>query len=244
MFQLVVCAGIVSAGMAWAIGAQDVAAMATAVGSKALSVRKAIIVGSICEFIGSLLGGSVCETITSGIAHPDSFASPAIYIKLMFAVLLGSFLWLSAATYAEIPVSTTHSLIGSLIGLSIWLGRGGALNLVTLAWLVGSWIVSPALAAAISYCSYVALARFVLQSSAPRAQAMRVLPFIYGATFAIFFVTIAHSVSAPSSHAHGGSGSRAVLMAAAAVCAATVIALRVSAPLALLASGRASFGQV
>jgi PiT family inorganic phosphate transporter len=78
-------------------------AMATAVGSKALTVKQAIIFGSICEFIGSLMGGSVCETITSGIAHPDSFASPLLYMKLMLAVLCGAFVWLAVATYLEVP---------------------------------------------------------------------------------------------------------------------------------------------
>jgi phosphate/sulfate permease len=239
MYSLVVFAGAISAGMAWAIGAQDVAAMATAVGSKALTVKQAIIFGSICEFIGSLMGGSVCETITSGIAHPDSFASPLLYMKLMLAVLCGAFVWLAVATYLEVPVSTTHALIGSLIGLCWHLGRGAALNFYTLGKLAVTWVVSPVMAAALAYVAYSLLARFVLHAANPRAQVARFLPWMYGASFSIFFVTLVHSVATHTWHRHRAE----VMMFALLLCVLTSTVLRSSTHLTALASGRATLSQ-
>ena len=104
-------------------GAQDVSnALGTSVGSKALTVRQAIVVGAICEFLGSLVGGEVAATISGGILNMDAFHAlgPAgidLYANCMFVTMCGAFTWLVIATIYGLPVSTTHSLVGSLVGV-------------------------------------------------------------------------------------------------------------------------------
>lgn len=104
-------------------GAQDVSnALGTSVGSKALTVRQAIVVGASCEFLGSLVGGEVAATISGGILNMDAFHAlgPAgidLYANCMFVTMCGAFTWLVIATIYGLPVSTTHSLVGSLVGV-------------------------------------------------------------------------------------------------------------------------------
>lgn len=97
-------------------------ALGTSVGSKALTVRQAIVVGAICEFLGSLVGGEVAATISGGILQMDVFAEMGqagvdLYAHCMFVTMCGAFAWLAVATYYGLPVSTTHSLVGSLVGV-------------------------------------------------------------------------------------------------------------------------------
>lgn len=116
-------------------GAQDVSnALGTSVGSKALTVRQAIVVGAVCEFLGSLVGGEVAATISGGILKLSTFQGGdgdgsdvtdggsdgvALYAHCMFCTMFGASLWLGVATYYSLPVSTTHSLVGGLIGVGI-----------------------------------------------------------------------------------------------------------------------------
>jgi inorganic phosphate transporter, PiT family len=120
--------GLVAAAMAWAIGAQDVSnALGTSVGSKALTVKQAIVVGAICEFSGSLVGGDVASTISGGVLDLNSFAMET-YAQIMLATMAGASLWLVVATIYSLPVSTTHSLIGALIGIGCWEAGAAGIN--------------------------------------------------------------------------------------------------------------------
>jgi hypothetical protein len=122
---LLVASGCVAFLMAWAIGAQDVSnALGTSVGSKAITVRQAIYIAAVCEFLGSLAGGEVAGMISGGILNVDMFremGQPGVelYTMCMFSTMCGAFLWLAVATYLSLPVSTTHSLVGSLIGVGV-----------------------------------------------------------------------------------------------------------------------------
>lgn len=122
---LVFCTAAIAFAMAWAIGAQDVSnALGTSVGSKALSVRQAIYVGAVCEFLGSLVGGEVASTISGGILDMEAFRALGpngidLYAKCMFATMVGAFIWLLIATMYSLPVSTTHSLVGALVGVGL-----------------------------------------------------------------------------------------------------------------------------
>eukprot|EP01138_Halocafeteria_seosinensis_P013665 gb/GECG01013956.1/.p1 GENE.gb/GECG01013956.1/~~gb/GECG01013956.1/.p1 ORF type:complete len:165 (+),score=10.57 gb/GECG01013956.1/:1-495(+) len=119
MASLVVVSGLIALAMAWAIGAQDVSnALGTSVGSKALTVRQAIVVGTVCEFLGSLSGGEVANTISGGILNMNNINDHQ-YILCMFATMAGAFVWLAIATLYSLPVSTTHSLIGALVGVGL-----------------------------------------------------------------------------------------------------------------------------
>src|SRR3989344_314870 len=105
--------------MAWNIGANDVAnAMGTSVGSKALTIGKAVLLAAILEFSGAfLVGGTVCETIQNGIIDPTVFQDePQIFVLGMLSALLATGVLLQIASYLALPISTTHAIVGAVIG--------------------------------------------------------------------------------------------------------------------------------
>ncbi|MEY8195223.1 MAG: anion permease, partial [Cycloclasticus sp.] len=140
--------------MAWGIGANDVAnAMATSVGSKAITIKQAVIIAAIFEFAGAILaGGQVTSTIRKGIVDvSDLGATPEVLIFGMLAALLAAGTWLLIASFKGWPVSTTHSIVGSIVGFAI-VGIGmDAVYWGKLGTIVMSWVTSPLLAGVISY---------------------------------------------------------------------------------------------
>ena len=148
----IILAGVFGLFMAWGIGANDVAnAMATSVGSRALTVKKAIIIAAIFEFAGAYLaGGQVTKTIRKGIIEADVFcvgceASPDILVYGMLASLLAAATWLLIASRNGWPVSTTHTIVGAVVGFAM-AGIGiDAVNWGKISQIVASWVVSPLL---------------------------------------------------------------------------------------------------
>ena len=132
--------------MAWGIGANDVAnAMATSVGSKALTIKQAIIVAAIFEFLGAVLaGGEVTGTIRKGIVDADLLSgTPELLIYGMLASLLAAGTWLLVASRKGWPVSTTHSIVGAIVGFAA-VGIGiDAVQWGKVGTIVMSWVVSP-----------------------------------------------------------------------------------------------------
>jgi inorganic phosphate transporter, PiT family len=178
---------------AWNIGANDVAnAMGTSVGSGALSLRTAVILAAICEFAGAVIVGSnVSETIRSGIFAPDMltevFGAKASYILAcgMIASLLASGTWLLFATYMHWPVSTTHSVVGAVAGFGcLTLGFSGIRwNQIYL--ISGGWIVSPLMAAVVSYFCFGFILRTIFYKPNPVAAAKQMAPWLAGITLAV-----------------------------------------------------------
>lgn len=180
--------------MAWGIGANDVAnAMATSVGSKALTIKQAIIVAAIFEFLGAVLaGGEVTSTIRKGIIETDLLSgSPELLIYGMLAALLAAGTWLLIASHFGWPVSTTHSIVGAIVGFAavgigfdavVW-GKVGTIVL--------SWVVTPIIAGFIAYLIYGSVQRLILQHEDPLERAKRYVPvYIFFAAFTITLVTI------------------------------------------------------
>ena len=94
-------------------------ALGTSVGSKAITVNQAIVIGAVFELLGSLMGGNVATTLSKGIVTPEmAIENVDLYLRVMFCTSAGAFVWLAFATYFSLPVSTTHSLVGSLVGKS------------------------------------------------------------------------------------------------------------------------------
>lgn len=117
-----ICSIFLAFFVTWGIGANDVAnAFGTSVGARALTLKQAICVAAVCEFAGAvLLGSGVTDTIKSGIAKPAAYTDkPELLMYGMMCVLLATGIWLAAATFMELPVSTTHSVIGAIIGMSL-----------------------------------------------------------------------------------------------------------------------------
>ncbi len=190
----VALAAIFGVFMAWGIGANDVAnAMATSVGAKALTIKQAILVAAIFEFLGAVLaGGEVTSTIRKGIVDASLFsATPELLIYGMLASLLAAGTWLLIASHNGWPVSTTHSIVGAIVGFAA-VGVGiDAVHWDKVGEIVISWVVSPLTAGFIAYLIYMSVQTLILRQDDPLARAKRYVPvYIFLAAFMITLITI------------------------------------------------------
>ncbi len=178
--------------MAWNIGANDVAnAMGTSVGSGALTLKWAIVVAAIFEFGGAFFVGShVADTIRSGIFDPADIGDPIILAKGMIASLLAAGVWLQVASYFGWPVSTTHSIVGAVLGFGTVVLGPAAIDWWSVGKIASSWVISPLLAAAISLLLFQFLLRAIFYRSDPVAAAKRIAPWlIFGVVLVLVTVT-------------------------------------------------------
>lgn len=167
--------------MAWSIGASDVAnAMGTSVGSHALTIKQAIFVAAIFEFLGAFLaGGHVTNTIKQGIIDPLSFASdPLLFAWGMTAALLSTGIWLQFASAKGLPVSTTNSLVGALIGFGLVCRGPEAIKWDELSYIALSWLISPLLGGLIALLAFFAIRKYILDSKEPLIVTQRYAPLI------------------------------------------------------------------
>jgi len=144
---LLMAAAVFGGYMALNIGANDVANnVGPAVGSKALSMTGAILIAAIFEASGALIaGGDVVSTIKENIINPSIIANADTFIWLMMAALLAAAIWLNIATYMNAPVSTTHSIVGGVLGAGIAAGGMDIANWPVMGTIAASWVVSPLL---------------------------------------------------------------------------------------------------
>lgn len=166
--------------MAWNIGANDVAnAMGTSVGSRALTIGKAVFIASILEFSGAFfVGAGVSETIQRGILSPEIFRTdPQIFVLGMIGALLSTGILLQAASYFALPVSTTHAIVGSVIGFGFFVGGPEAIYWGEVGWISLSWICSPLLSGVISYFIFSIIEKYILLSVNPARMMQKIIPF-------------------------------------------------------------------
>ena len=191
---LVMIAAAVGFFMAWGIGANDVAnAMGTSVGSKALTIKQAIIIAMIFEFAGAYLaGGEVTSTIRKGIIDPALFVDiPELLVFGMISALLAAATWLLVASILGWPVSTTHSIVGAIIGFAAI-----GISPDTVAWgkvggIVGSWVVTPLISGVIAFVIFNSAQKLIFDTDKPLEQAKRYVPFyMFLAGFVLSLVTI------------------------------------------------------
>jgi PiT family inorganic phosphate transporter len=180
--------------MAWGIGANDVAnAMATAVGSKAITIKQAIIIAAVFEMAGAYLaGGEVTKTIRKGILDSDMLsASPDLVVYGMLASLLSAGTWLLMASRMGWPVSTTHSIVGAIVGFAA-VGIGvDAVNWGKIGTIVMSWVVSPVLAGTVAYALFMSVQKLILNQDDPLKYAKKYVPFyIFLVGFIVTLVTL------------------------------------------------------
>ena len=180
--------------MAWGIGANDVAnAMATSVGSKALTIRQAILVAAVFEFLGAVLdGGAVTLTVRKGIVDTERLSgTPELLVFGMLAALLAAGTWLLVASRNGWPVSTTHSIVGAIVGFAA-VGIGvDAVQWGGVATIVMSWVVSPLTAGIIAFLIYLTVLKLILSHDDPLERAKRYVPvYMFFAAFTITLVTI------------------------------------------------------
>jgi PiT family inorganic phosphate transporter len=180
--------------MAWGIGANDVAnAMGTSVGSKAITIKQAILIAIVFEFAGAFLaGGEVTATIRKGIIDPSALAdSPELLVFGMLASLLAAGIWLLVASIKGWPVSTTHSIVGAIVGFA-----AVGIGVEAVAWgkvgtIAASWVVSPMLAGSIAFVLYKTVQHWIHDTDNPFEQSKKVVPFyIFLVGFIISMVTL------------------------------------------------------
>ncbi|MFQ5418102.1 MAG: inorganic phosphate transporter [Myxococcota bacterium] len=181
-------AGGLALYMAWGIGANDVAnAMGTSVGSGSLSIRQAIVVAGVLEFTGAFLaGGHVTDTVRKGILDTSAFAGdPNLLVYGMLASLTAAATLLLVATRMGLPVSTTHSIVGAIVGFgSVSIGAD-VVNWGKVAQIVASWLTSPLMGGVLAFLIFHLLQRTILNRPEPMEAAKRVGPFF---VFAVFFI--------------------------------------------------------
>ncbi|MEQ3637207.1 MAG: inorganic phosphate transporter, partial [Thalassolituus sp.] len=178
-YLMLLLAGAFGFLMAWGVGANDVAnAMGTSVGAKALTVKQAVIIAIIFEFAGAYLaGGEVTATIRKGIIDADAFShAPQYLVYGMMSALLAAGIWLMVASWFGWPVSTTHSIVGAIVGFAaVGLGMD-AVHWGKVGSIVASWVTSPLLAGIISFALIRSVQRLVLNHDDPFERAKKVVP--------------------------------------------------------------------
>jgi PiT family inorganic phosphate transporter len=198
-FILMALAVVFGLYMTWGIGANDVAnAMGTSVGSGAITVKQAIIIAAIFEFAGAFIaGGNVTATIRKGIIDPSSVVNqPEILVFGMLAALLAAAIWLMIASSRGWPVSTTHTIVGAVIGFAV-VGIGvDAVQWGKVAGIAASWVVSPLLGGIIAFLLMMSIRKLILNTENPFQSAKHWGPgYIFLVGFTISLVTLFKGLS-------------------------------------------------
>jgi PiT family inorganic phosphate transporter len=178
--------------MAWGVGANDVAnAMGTSVGSRALTIKQAILVAMVFEFAGAYLaGGQVTETIKSGIVDA-SMITPDLMVLGMMSALLAAGTWLLIASTRGWPVSTTHSIVGAVIGFAAVGVSMDAVHWGGVGPIVASWVISPVLSGTVAFGLFVSVQRLIIDTDEPFLNAKRFVPmYMFATGFMVSLVTV------------------------------------------------------
>ncbi|CAM4785479.1 unnamed protein product [Rotaria magnacalcarata] len=178
---------IIAFVLAFGIGANDVAnSFGTSVGSKVLTLQQACILATIFEILGSILiGAKVSDTIRKGIIDPLLFENPKELMLGQISSLLGCCIWLLVATFFNLPVSGTHSIVGATVGFALVAHGSRGIRWIEFAKIGGSWFVSPALAGIISIAVFMLIQKFILESTDQLRVGLRWLPVFYSVTIMI-----------------------------------------------------------
>jgi PiT family inorganic phosphate transporter len=174
--------------MAWSVGANDVAnAMGTSVGSGALTLKRAVILAALLEFSGAFFVGShVSETVRKGIVDTQSFNDqPMLLAYGMLAAMLAAAAWLQFASYYGWPISTTHSIVGAIIGFGVVVGGVSAVHWEKVGAIVSSWVISPLLSGTIAFFLFSFIRSKVFDSETPVLKAKQLTPYLVFFVFSI-----------------------------------------------------------
>jgi len=193
MELLLIVALIIAFYMAWNIGANDVAnSMADAVGSKALTVFWAVVLAGICDFLGAVLvGGHVTDTVRKGIIDTTAYVDdPMILAYGMVCAMLAAALWLNCASFFGMPVSTTHSIVGAIVGFGIITTGFANVNWSKFSQIVASWFISPVAGGIVAFFIFKIISKCVLSVEHPVRAARKGVPICTFFTFAILILAV------------------------------------------------------
>lgn len=183
---------LAGAYMAWNIGANDVAnAMASPVGSKALTLKQAVIVAAILDIAGAaFIGTHVTQTIRKGIVSPEHLGDPTMVMTGLLSALISASFWVFFATWSHLPVSTTHSIVGAMLGFGLIAGGPSVVNWWKIVQIAASWIISPFFSGALAYFVYKIIYRKILCKENMFLHALRLSPYFVGITFFVMILSI------------------------------------------------------
>ncbi|KAH8391119.1 hypothetical protein KR215_007341 [Drosophila sulfurigaster] len=193
LLWMVVIGFLIAFVLAFGIGANDVAnSFGTSVGSGVLTIRQACVLATICEISGAvLIGYKVSDTMRKGILEVGLYeGSEEVLMLGCVAALASSAVWLLVATFLKLPISGTHSIVGSTIGFSLVARGVQGLKWSTLGTIVGSWFISPVMSGIVSILLFLAIRRFILRAKEPLKAGFRSLPIFYGVTFFINVISV------------------------------------------------------
>jgi len=209
MLIWLIIAVLVGVYMAWNIGSNDVAnSMASAVGAKAITLKQAIIIAGILNFLGAVFVGShVTETIRKGIVDPSSLTDPTIVVYGAISALLAASFWVTFATWKELPVSTTHSVVGGLLGFGIV--AGGIINWGKVGEITAAWIISPIFGCILAFTVFNILHYAIINSKNSIRRCRMIAPLFIGLAF--FIIALSFLFKTPLGKNLSISGLSAVL---------------------------------
>jgi PiT family inorganic phosphate transporter len=192
--------------MAWNIGANDVAnSMASAVGAKAITLRQAVIIAGVLTFVGATFVGShVTQTIRKGIIDPSVMTDPKLVLLGLLSALLAAALWVFLATIKSLPVSTTHSIVGAMVGFGLIVGGPSVVNWLKLVSIVMGWIISPILSGIAAFFLFRVIDKVVLSRMDTLGGAVSTTPILIA--IAVFIMTLSLFLKTPLSKKLGISG--------------------------------------
>jgi PiT family inorganic phosphate transporter len=200
--------------MAWSIGANDVAnSMASAVGAKAISMRQAVIIAGILTICGAVfLGAHVTGTISKGIVDPNDIGDPTLVMLGALAAILAAAVWVTLATWKSMPISTTHSIVGAMIGFGLIAGGAGVVSWGKVGQVAASWILSPVFGCILAFFTFKLITRLILGREEPLTSAKKTGPFFIAATFFIIFMSLLLKTSLGEMVIHGNELLMAIII--------------------------------
>jgi len=181
--------------MACNIGANDVAnAMGTSVGAKSLTFRQAVLVAAIAEFAGAVLvGGHVSDTVRKGMVDPNLFADMPMHLVYgMISSLIAASIWLHIASSLGWPVSTTHSIVGAVVGFGFIAGGADAVNWSKVGFVAMSWVVSPVLGGLMAYGVFRFITIYIFDKRNPVVESKKLVPYMVLVVFVILAISMVY----------------------------------------------------
>ncbi|MFW6304320.1 MAG: inorganic phosphate transporter [Candidatus Saliniplasma sp.] len=183
--------------MAWNIGANDLAnSMSSAVGAKAITHKQAVIIASIIALAGAMLAGEhVTSTVQVGIFDTEAVADPHHLAFGGLAAVTAAGIWITIATWKSMPISTSHSIVGGLLGFGLIIGGVGIISWATLGKIVASWVTSPIFGAIGAFLIFKLIVRVIFDSKTPFETAKKFVPYFLGVTIFIISLSILYNTS-------------------------------------------------
>ena len=190
MLILLILTTILGFTMAFSIGANDVAnSMATAVGARAITPKQAAFIAMFLEFAGALMfGAHVSKTIVKGIVKPDFIDKPEYFLYGALSALLASTIWILVATHWSMPISTTHSIVGGMMGFGIVAFGLKSINWPTFLHIAASWVISPFFGGLLSYITFKTISSLILHANSPWKSAKRYAPLLISIAIFVMFL--------------------------------------------------------